>query len=91
MTDRIERLRRVGLPSPNQARALYSGLTPDEFGRRAGGISRQTVHRLIRAGRIAAVPINPDAKRIRYRIPASEVDRYLRDTMTNPELWEGDE
>ena len=91
MTDRIERLRRVGLPSPGQARALYNGLTPDEFGRRVGGISRQTVLRIIKSGRVAAIRINPDARRVRYRIPSSEVDRYLRETMENSQLWEGGE
>ena len=89
MNNRDDRLRRAGIPNPEQARALYSGITPQEFGRRCGGIGRQTVLRLIKCGRIAAVPINPDAQRVRYRIPVDELERYLRDSMQNAGLWEG--
>lgn len=86
--ERHERLRRAGLRTPEQAQAMVHGLTPAEFGRRTGGRSRQTVHEDIKAGRVAALPVNPGAIRIRYRIPESEVARYLRDNMANPERWE---
>ena len=84
MSGRFAQLQRAGIPNPEQAQALFNGITPYEFARRVGNISPQTVHRLIKSGRIAAVAMNPGAKRIRYRIPTREVDSYLRDTSGSP-------
>ena len=89
MIDRETRLQNAGLHTPEQAQAMYHGLTPEEFGRRTGGRSRQMVHADIKAGRVAALPVNPGAKRIRYRIPESEVARYLRENMVNADLMDG--
>ena len=88
MSGRFAQLERAGIPNPEQAQALFNGITPSEFARRVGNISPQAVHRLIKSGRIAAVAMNPGAQRIRYRIPAREIERYMRDTAPNPERRE---
>jgi hypothetical protein len=79
------------LRSPVIEQARYTGLTPAAFGAcfiTSDGRSRSAdwARRLIDRGLLAAMDTNPGGKQRRFMIPPSEVDRFRKASMINPDL-----
>lgn len=57
-------------------------LTGSEF-RKVLRISNSTYFRWMRAGKIKAIRLNPESERSEVRIPTSEIDRLLNESMND--------
>lgn len=84
-----------GLRSPAVEQARYNDLTPAEFGARftdSSGKPRSAdwARGLVDRGLVAAMDANPHGKQRRFMIPPSEVVRFRKASMVNPELLGGD-
>jgi hypothetical protein len=77
--------------APEIERARYTGLSPAAFGasftdEQGKPRSADWARGLIARGLVAAMDTNPGGKQSRFMIPPSEVARFRKASMVNPEL-----
>ena len=85
----------AALRTPAVERARYSGLSPAAFGAcfttfDGRPLSADWARRLIDRGLLAAMDTNPGGKQRRFMIPPSEIERFRKASMINPELLSED-
>lgn len=74
-----------GLRTPAVERARYNDLTPAEFGAHFGR-SADWARGLVKRKQVVAVDTNRGGKQRRLMIPPTEVERFRKASMVNPEL-----